>query len=127
MEATKLKFKTIDEYHSLFPEHIRSLLGELRTAIKQAAPKAVEVISYNMPAFKQHGVLIYYAVNKNHIGLYPTNGPIKVFKEELAAFKTSKGAIQLPFDKKIPKTLVKKIVKLRVLEDLEREQAKKNK
>lgn len=127
MEIAKLKFKTIDEYHSLFPNNIRILLDELRTAIKQAAPKAVEVISYNMPAFKQHGVLVYYAANKNHIGLYPTGGPIKVFKEELAVYKTSKGAIQLPLDKKIPKMLVKKIVKLRVLEDLEREKEKKKK
>ena len=127
MEIAKLKFKTIDEYHSVFPEDVRLLLEELRATIKLAAPKAVEVISYNMPAFKQYGVLVYYAANKNHLGFYPTGGPIKVFKEELAAYKTSKGAIQLPLDKKIPKTLVKKIVKLRILEDLEREQAKRKK
>lgn len=122
-----MKFKTIDEYHAFFPDTIRILLDELRATIKQAAPRAIEVISYNMPAFKQHGVLVYYAANKNHIGFYPTGGPIKMFKEELLSYKTSKGAIQLPLDKKIPKTLVKKIVKLRVLEDLEREQAKKKK
>ncbi len=119
-----LKFRSIDDYHALFPVDIRVLLEELRTVIKQAAPDAEEVISYNMPAFKQHSVLVYYAGYKNHIGFYPTGSPIEVFKEELSKYKTSKGAIQFPVNGKIPRTLVKKIVKFRLKEDLEREKAK---
>jgi uncharacterized protein YdhG (YjbR/CyaY superfamily) len=119
------KFRDIDSYHSVFPEEVQEKLEVLRAAIKQAAPKATEVISYNMPAFRQNGVLVYYAAYKQHIGLYPTGGPIKVFAEELKNYKTSKGAIQFPIDKPIPKTLVKKIVKYRVEEDELKESLKK--
>jgi uncharacterized protein YdhG (YjbR/CyaY superfamily) len=121
------KFRDIEHYHSVFPEEVREKLEVLRNAIKQAAPKAMEVISYNMPAFRQHGVLVYYAAYKAHIGLYPTGSPIKAFTEELEGYKTSKGAIQLPLDKPIPKTLVKKIVKYRAEEDAFKAMAKAKK
>jgi len=111
------KFKSIEEYHSVFPENVRAILEKLRVTIKQAAPKAEEVISYNMPAFEQNGMLVYYAAYKKHIGFYPTSSPIRVYKEELKDFKTSKGAIQLPVEKTIPVTLIKKIVKFRVNEN----------
>jgi uncharacterized protein YdhG (YjbR/CyaY superfamily) len=124
MELPKTKFKTIDEYHSFFPKNVQVLLEDLRNTIKQAAPKAVEVISYNMPAFKLNGVLVYYAGYKGHVGFYPTGSPIKVFKDELTKYKTSKGAIQFPLDKPIPKTLVKNIVKYRISEDTEKAKAK---
>ena len=127
MEASKTKFQTIDEYLATVPENVKALLQELREIIKQAAPEAKEVISYNMPAFKQNSVLVYFAAGKNHIGFYPTANPIVVFKDELANYKTSKGAIQFPIEKGIPKTLVRKIVKLRVQEDLEKAKIKKNK
>jgi uncharacterized protein YdhG (YjbR/CyaY superfamily) len=69
--------------------------------------------------------MAYYAANKEHIGFYPTSKPIVAFKEELAAYKTSKGAIQFPLSKPIPKALVKSIVKYRVNEDMERANVKK--
>jgi uncharacterized protein YdhG (YjbR/CyaY superfamily) len=118
------KFKTVDEYFSVLPESIQKILAGLRKTIKEAAPKAEEVISYNMPAFRQNGILVYYAANKNHIGFYPTSTPIKVFKKELANYKTSKGAIQFPIEKAIPKTLVKRIVKFRLNENLEKQNRK---
>ncbi|MFN8248169.1 MAG: DUF1801 domain-containing protein [Ferruginibacter sp.] len=118
------KFKTVDEYLAAQAPASRKILVELRAIIKSAAPKAEEVISYNMPAFKQHGVLVYYAGNKNHTGFYPTGGPIKVFTKELETYTTSKGAIQFPHDRPIPVSLVKKIVKLRIKEDKEREALK---
>ena len=122
------KFNTIDEYHSEFDAASRKLLNEMRNTIKQAAPKAEEVISYNMPAFKQDdGVLVYYAANKSHIGFYPTSSPIKVFKGELMKYKTSKGAIQFPSDEAIPKTLIKKIVKYRIKENAARQLAREMK
>lgn len=121
------KFSSIDQYHAAFPDHIRLLLDEMRTIIKQAAPKAAEVISYNMPAFKMNGVLVYYAGYKEHIGFYPTGGPIVAFKEQLAKYKTSKGAIQFAIDKPIPKKLVKDIVKFRIAEDEERAKSKEKK
>ena len=119
------KFRTIDEYHASFPSAIQNILGQMRETIKQVAPQATEVISYNMPAFRMNGVLVYYAGYKEHIGFYPTASPIKFFKDELMKYKTSKGAIQFPVGKPLPKTLIKKIVKFRVVEDIEKSRRKK--
>jgi len=119
------RFSSVDEYISSFAGKTKLFLEDMRNVIRQAAPAAEEVISYNMPAFKQHGVLVYFAGYDKHIGFYPTGGPVQVFKEELAAYTTSKGAIQFPLDKNIPRTLVKKIVKYRIAEDTEKANAKK--
>jgi len=110
----------VDTYISGFPKDTQKLLKQVRATIKKIAPQAEEVISYNMPAFKHHGMLVWYAAYQNHIGFYPTGSPIKVFKEELTNYKTSKGAIQFPVDKPIPKALVKKIVKFKLKENLEK-------
>lgn len=111
------RFLTIDAYHAFFPEEVQGILQQLREAIKEVAPYATEVISYNMPAFKQNKNLVYYAAYKQHIGFYPTPGPLIVFKDELTEFKTSKGAIQFPMNKPLPMALIKKIVLFRVEED----------
>lgn len=114
------KFTSIDEYHESFPVEIQILLGQLRDVIRKAAPKATETISYNMPAFRQEKVLVYYAAYKNHIGFYPTPGPLNVFSEELKKYKSSKGAVQFPIDEKLPAALIRKMVKFRVDEVTEK-------
>ena len=114
-------FRTVDEYFSVSPKKARSLLESLRETIRQAAPQAEEVISYNMPAFKWKGMLVWYAAHTGHIGLYPRASAIAAFKDELAGYKTSKGAIQFPIEKPIPANLVKKIVKFRVKENGQRQ------
>lgn len=126
MDAT-LKYKTVDEYFAAAPAHTLHLLKELRAIVKQAAPKAEEVISYNMPAIKQDKVLVYYAAYNGHIGFYPTASPMVVFKDRLTKYKTSKGAIQFPLDKPIPKQLVKDIVKFRLANVQEKALTKKDK
>jgi len=120
MKSARAHYATVGEYFSTFSGKTRYLLDELRETIREAAPEAKEVISYNMPAFKQKGVLVYFAAYEHHIGFYPTSSPIRVFKKDLTKFKTSKGAIQFPIEGKIPKGLVKKIVKYRVIEDLKK-------
>ena len=125
--ALTTKFNTVDEYFSSFPAQTKRMLKELRKAIKQAAPQAEELISYNMPALKFNGVLVYYAGYKTHIGFYPTASGIEAFKKELTGYKTSKGTIQFPIEKPIPVTLVKDIVEFRVHENLEKMKAKKKK
>jgi uncharacterized protein YdhG (YjbR/CyaY superfamily) len=83
--------------------------------IKQAAPLAEEGFGYGVPGFKLNGKqLVNFSAFKNHIGLYPTPSAIEKFKNELSVYKTSKGAIQFPFDKPIPYDLVKRIVEYRV-------------
>jgi uncharacterized protein YdhG (YjbR/CyaY superfamily) len=86
--------------------------------IKAAAPEAEEKISYQMPAFAQNGILVYFAAHKNHIGFYPTSSGIEKFKDELSAYENSKGAIRFPIDEPIPYELVKKIVAFRLQENL---------
>jgi len=113
------KFQTVDEYLSASPKEARDILAGLRKTIRQAAPQAEEVISYNMPAFKWNGMLVWYAAHKDHIGFYPRASAISAFKRELAGYKTSKGAIQFPIEKAIPTNLVKEIVKFRLKENKE--------
>jgi|SRR5688572_28918532 len=122
-----VKFKTVNEYHSTFPPATRKKLKDLNAAIKKAAPGAEELISYNMPAFKHHGVLVYYAGYKNHIGFYPTGSGIAAFKKELSGYKTSKGTVQFPLEGSLPIPLITRIVKFRVKENLEKAEMKKKK
>ena len=110
-------FQTVDEYLSALPERVRHILDGWRKTIRQAAPQAEEVISYGMPAFKWNGILVWYAAHKDHVGLYPRASAILAFKNELAGYKTSKGAIQFPIEEGIPTSLVKKIVKFRLKEN----------
>ncbi len=114
---------SIDDYIATFPQHTRELLEQVREAVRKAAPEAEEVISYQMPAFKQHGVLVYFAGYKNHIGFYPTNTGIAAFAKELSVYKGAKGSVQFPLDKPLPLSLIAKMVKFRVKED--KEKAKK--
>jgi uncharacterized protein YdhG (YjbR/CyaY superfamily) len=117
---SKSKSESIDKYISGFTKDKQKLLKQLQVTIRKAAPKAQETISYGMPAFKQDGMLVYFAAWKDHIGFYPTSSGIKKFKSGLSAFKVSKGTVQFPLDKPIPTGLVTKIVKFRINENLEK-------
>ena len=118
------KFKTIDEYIAAQEDDRKSVLRQFRKIIKAAAPKAEEVISYGMPAFKQGSVLVYFSAMKEHYGFYPTSKPIEIFKDKLKPYKTSKGAIQFPADKPIPEKLITEIVKYRLKEVADNEKQK---
>lgn len=116
----KRQFTNIDEYISGFPEDIQEILQKLRQSMHEAAPEAQEVISYSMPAFKQNGILVYFAAFKDHIGFFPTSSGVTAFKKELEPYATSKGTVKFPLDKPIPFPLVEKIVKFRVVENLKK-------
>jgi len=107
----------VNDYIAQFPKEVAEKLMQIRKTIKKAAPEAEEKISYSMPAYKVNGYLVYFAAFKSHIGFYPTPSGIEAFKKELFPYKTSKGAIQFPLDKKIPYDLIKKITRYRVKED----------
>ena len=111
------KFTTIDEYIQSFPPGIQVLLESIRKTIHTAAPDAVETISYGMPAFRQNGILVYFAAFKNHIGFFPTASGITAFREELAPFKGGKGSVQFPLGRPIPYDIIDRIVRFRVMED----------
>lgn len=118
---------SIDDYISQFPEETRVLLEQVRTTIQQAAPQAKEVISYQMPAFKQNGVLVYFAAYEKHIGFYPTASGIRNFEQEFKPYKWSKGAVQFPLDQPLPLKLIRKITKFRVDEDKKKGKEKERK
>lgn len=106
--------KNIESYIASFDGGTQDALNILKTCIEKAVPKAVGGISYGMPAYKLEGKpLAYFAANKNHVGFYPTASPIEEFKEELVKYKSSKGTVQFPYDKKLPLSLISKMVKFR--------------
>ncbi|HPT15163.1 MAG TPA: DUF1801 domain-containing protein [Bacteroidales bacterium] len=112
------KYTTVDEYIAAQPENAAKLLKQMRELIRQAAPQAKELVSYNMPAFKTGRMLVYYAAHKAHIGFYPASVvAMNAFAPELTEYKTSKGAIQFPFEKGIPEALVGNIVRYRLDEN----------
>ena len=116
--------KTIDEYIQTFSPPVRKLLEKLRQTIRESAPEAEEVISYQMPAFKYNGMLVYFAAWKNHIGFYPA-GALKAFDKELSVYEVSKGTIRFPINKPLPLGLISKIVKFRVKENELKKKSKK--
>ncbi len=120
MATPKKGYKTTDEYIATFPKNIQIILEELRQAIRDSAPSAEEAISYQMPAFKLNGILVYFAAFKNHIGFYPTSSAIEAFKEELSNYEVTKGAVRFPTNKPIPFDLIRKMVRYRVKENLDK-------
>lgn len=117
----------IDGYISQFPADVRAVLRGVREAIRRAAPEAEETISYQMPAFRQHGILVYFAAWKKHIGLYPPISGDKAIEKAIARYAGPKGNLQFPLDEPMPVTLIERIVKLRVKQDTEKAAAKRNK
>jgi uncharacterized protein YdhG (YjbR/CyaY superfamily) len=118
MAETKGRPNTIAEYIAQCPADVQPILNEIRAVIKASAPDAVEKMSYQMPAFYQKGILVWFGAHAHHIGFYPTGAGIEAFKEELSPYQTSKGAVQFPLDKPMPYELIGKIVKYRVAENL---------
>ena len=110
----------IDAYIEKFPADVQSILNEIRAIIREIAPDADEVISYGMPTYKQKGVLVHFAAYERHIGFYPTPSGIEAFRDRLAPFKPSKGAIKFPLDKAVPYDLIAEIVRFRLEENLEK-------
>lgn len=110
--------KDIDEYLECQSSEDKRLLRQMRATIQNAAPEATEKISYGIPTFYLNGNLVHFAAFANHIGFFPTSSGIAAFKKQLVPFRSSKGAVQFPKDKPLPLTLVTKIVKFRLRENL---------
>lgn len=121
----EIKPGTIDEYIGNFPEKVRKLLEQMRATVREAAPDAVEKISYQMPAFALNGILVYFGAFKNHIGFFPTASGVEAFSKELSAYAVSKGTVRFPLDKPLPLELINKIVRFKVKENMEKGTGKK--
>jgi len=109
------KPQNIDEYLATLSEEQRKALEKLRKAIKSAAPKAEECISYQIPGFRLNGrMLVSFAAWANHCAFYPGSYPLEVHKKELKDYDTSKGTLRFPLNKPLPALLVRKLVKARI-------------
>jgi uncharacterized protein YdhG (YjbR/CyaY superfamily) len=126
MEKAKVVPETVDQYIGAFPADVKKRMQQLRKTIKAAAPKADELISYQMPGYKYFGMLVYFAAYKNHIGFYPGAGGVLEFYKKLSSFKSAKGSVQFPHDRPIPYDMISKIVKFRVKQNEEKLSLKKS-
>jgi uncharacterized protein YdhG (YjbR/CyaY superfamily) len=117
MDGEKGQPTTVDEYIAQFPEEVQEILSKIRAVIKESAPEAVEKISYQMPGYFLNGGLVWFGAWKNHIGFYPNPSGTEQFKEELAAYKMTKGSVHFPLNKPVPYDLISRIVKFRVAEN----------
>jgi len=115
----------VDEYLAGVPKEARATLEKLRKTIKAVAPKATEVISYQMPMYKQNGMVVGFAAFKDHCSIFPGSAVMDAHKEELKHYDTSKGTIRFPANKPLPAALVKKLVKARIKENEARANRKK--
>jgi len=121
------KSQDIDGYISQFSAETQSILERVRATIRQAAPDARETMSYRMPAYRQHGILVYFAAWKKHIGLYPPITGDKALEKAVARYAGPKGNLQFPLDEPIPYDLIERVVKLRVKQDLAKAELKRKK
>ena len=103
----------VDEYIAAQPEDVQPILAQVRETIRAAAPEAIEKISWSMPTFWQGENLIHFAAFKKHIGIYPGDLSFFPFHERLSGYKTTKSAIQFPYDKPIDYTFIADITRWR--------------
>lgn len=124
LKKTKLP-ENIDDYIAASAPEARPLLREIRRVVRAIAPDAEEVISYRMPAFRQNGILLYFAAFKEHIGLFP---PVSGDAKLVAAaqpYAGPKGNLRFPMDRPMPYALIRRIVRHRLKEGRARAAAKK--
>ena len=116
---------SVDEYIASFEPEVRAILQKVRATVRAAAPGATEVISYRMPALKQHGVLVYFAAFKSHIGFYPPIRGNAKLEQEASVYAGEKGNLRFPLDKPIPYKLIGALTKLRAKQDAANAAAKR--
>jgi uncharacterized protein YdhG (YjbR/CyaY superfamily) len=119
MITSKKRPTSIAEYIQAAPKMTQTKLREMRDCIRKAAPGAEEGLKWGMPSFSYKRILVTFAAFQHHIGFYPTPSAVKAFAKELTAFKTAKGSIQFPLEKRLPIALIKKITAFRVMESKE--------
>jgi uncharacterized protein YdhG (YjbR/CyaY superfamily) len=119
--------KNIDEYIAGFSPDVQTILDSIRLTIHNAAPDAQETISYRIPTFTQHGILVYFAAFKNHIGLYPPVSGDAKLEKAISPYAGEKGNLRFPLSQPIPYDLIERIVKLRLKQNLAKAAAKSKK
>lgn len=118
------KFQDVDQYLADQPEHARKPLEKIREIIRKALPDAEEAISYQMPSFKYHGMVAWYAPSKNHYAIYMPPKFLVQFKEQLAQYSQTKSAIHFDYNKLVPEALITEMVLAAARENLNNKIAK---
>ncbi len=126
MGAKTRQFKNMDEYINAFPENVKDMLSKIRQTVKETAPEAKETIKYQMPTFTLNGNLVYFSAFKNHIGFYPAPLGNEALMKDLAPYVGAKSSLRFPIGEPLPLQLIRKVVKYRVKENLQRTQKKEN-
>ena len=127
MKANSAPPQTIDEYIALFPAEVRAILEKVRATVQKAAPGAEEAIKYQLPTFVLHGTLVHFGAFNEHIGFYALPSGTAEFQPELAAYESGKGSVRFPLHRKIPYSLITRIVKFRVRENVAQTASKRPK
>jgi uncharacterized protein YdhG (YjbR/CyaY superfamily) len=119
--------KLVDQYLKSVPEPQRSTLKKLRQTILKIEPKAKEVISYNMPAYKiDEGIICGFLSAKKHCSYFPFSGSVlKELVKETAKYDQSKGTLRFDIDKPLPEALVRKLIRVRKKHLIEKHASKK--
>jgi uncharacterized protein YdhG (YjbR/CyaY superfamily) len=110
----RTKPTTVAEYISAAPRHAQKKLREIRGILKKVAPKATEKLKWGSPAFEEKRILFAYNAFKAHLNFFPTHPALVPFTKELAGYKTGKDTVQFPYDKPLPKALIRKIAAYRL-------------
>lgn len=125
MASNRAAPKSVDEYIAAFSPEVQTVLEKVRQTVKAAAPGCEETTSYQIPAFKFKGILVYFGAFKHHIGLYPPVSGDPELEADVASYAGDKGNLKFPLDQPIPYTLIERIVKHKVRQNLERAAGKK--
>ncbi len=112
----KIKATTVPEYIAAAPGEAQPKLKEIRQILSKVVPNATESLKWGSPVFEEKRILFAYAAFKTHINFMPTPSAMKPFQKELENYKTGKGSIQFPYDKPLPKLLIRRIAKQRAME-----------
>lgn len=124
MDARRSPPATIDAYIAAARIEVQPILKKIRRTIAAAAPEAKEIISYRMPAFRLHGILLYIGAFQHHIGIFPPVAGDATLAKALAPYAGPKGNLRFPLDQPIPYALITRIVRLRVKQDRARAAAR---
>jgi uncharacterized protein YdhG (YjbR/CyaY superfamily) len=118
----KAGFVNVDEYISAQSEVAQGVLQRVRSTLRNALPGAEEVISYNIPAYRQNGeIVLYFAGWRQHYSLYPAGeNLVAAFKDRLTSYKVSKGTIRFPLSEPVPVQLIERIAKFRAADAAQR-------
>jgi uncharacterized protein YdhG (YjbR/CyaY superfamily) len=112
-----MKSPEVDAYIAAFPKPAQSLLRKVRATIRAAAPKATEVISYRIPAYRLNGILVFFAGFKSHIGLFPPVRGNEALEKAVKKYAGPKGNLRFPYDQPLPLALISRIVRHQAKQD----------